>query len=284
MVIVYDVVKEWENVHVNARTMMRARAKPVQVSLSLASRMVNKNEKCYINLFCSTMAIREIEDPNNFYRALVNADGSKIYITVPQFFTNTGMTAIKYAKHDRFTYVPIAYRMEINLTAIFPQLVACQNAMGGNTKLPFHFDSKRVFVTDDFLFCHFMYADGSNADKKDLYDKQCTILIELFVRGYRCTNGISKLDIVPRRCMFINTDGEARIRLEFPKPVEHLIQGVPPHMMTMFKMLPLDQRICSICTEEISSDLCQTKCFHHFHVACLRRTVNPACPNCRSPL
>jgi len=109
--------------------------------------------------------------------------------------------------------------------------------------------------------------------------------MELWVKGYRCTDGFSKLDIIPRRCMFINTDGVARIVLKFPELVPApVIVSIPPHALGMFNVLPREQRICSICTEEMSVDVCQTKCFHHFHVACLRKTVDRVCPNCRGAL
>jgi len=219
------------------------------------------------------MAIRAMKDPMNFYKRLENSDGTDICVTVPQFYNE----AVRHICDDTF--------LTVCILPVIQKFQSCWNMME-QTRAPI--DDEYFFLETDFeRCCEIMHIDGEPAIFDDLISNSCTILIELWIKGYRCTDGVSTLDVTPKRCMFIISNGVSRFRLHFiesdskPAPV---FESVPSHMVAMFNKLPSEERICPICKEEISSDLCQTKCFHHFHVACIRQIVGRLCPNCRQAL
>lgn len=74
------------------------------------------------------------------------------------------------------------------------------------------------------------------------------------------------------------------IKLEFPNIVKKWIEKPPKHFMESFKVLPKEQRVCAICTEEIVDDMGLTACYHFFHLKCIERVENKKCPTCRNQL
>lgn len=234
------------------------------------------------------MSIRIADSCLDFYKPIYK-EGEDILITVPQFYTATGFVPKFYEQTDknRYYFEAKTYTITVDISGVLPQLDECWNVM---RRIPhirgvkkFHTGNKIQFEEEQIKNCIFMHADGSIANRSELQKKQCTILLELFVKGIRCTNGFTSLDILLNRCMFINTDGEARVNLAFPvEKLQPVIQPIPSHMLSMFVMLPVDQRICTICTEEMARNVHQTKCCHFFHVDCIRKVVKKECPICRT--
>jgi hypothetical protein len=69
-----------------------------------------------------------------------------------------------------------------------------------------------------------------------------------------------------------------------PRQVPVYGEIVPPHMLALFQQAKVEDRECVICREEISEDMCMTKCFHLFHRACLSRVREDTCPTCRAKM
>ena len=117
------------------------------------------------------MAIRVVNDPNNFYKALKNADGSDILITVPQYFTKHGISELLYERTVErcgYVYVPKGYGISVNISSILPQLEACWRGMT-RPRTNLHVSNLRLFKTPQFDTCQFMHADGSPAEEKELH-------------------------------------------------------------------------------------------------------------------
>jgi signal recognition particle receptor subunit beta len=59
---------------------------------------------------------------------------------------------------------------------------------------------------------------------------------------------------------------------------------VPPHFADLFYRLRPEDRECSICLQEISSNLFITKCYHYYHRDCLNQVRIRKCPMCNMQL
>jgi hypothetical protein len=211
------------------------------------------------------------EDDLNYYRQLCKANGEKIIIQIPQYFTNPIISRTSPTK-----------RFLIRLDSVMDELIPIYKYVAKKHisvhRMGMH---ARLYTKTSDNRCIYYDIEGRVLDQRSLYNKKGAVRYEIHVKGFSVTEGIAILNIVPVRCVFFECEEKDEIELEFPK---EKVLSLPPHMLNLFNKLPKEDKMCPICMEEISEALTMTSCYHFFHVACLSKTKENTCPTCRASL
>ncbi len=75
-----------------------------------------------------------------------------------------------------------------------------------------------------------------------------------------------------------------RLRMTSIPDIKEDYQGIPEiplHFLNLLRKLPVEERTCCICLEEINTDIVITQCYHLFHKKCLSLWTKNSCPSCR---
>jgi hypothetical protein len=210
------------------------------------------------------------EDKNNYYKTLKREDGSDIILQVPQYKTDDAICRIESAIQFN---ICISEAKELDelydfLSGELPGQINIQ------TKFYYKYlDSQKKPSIE------YYNETGIAISEKDLWNNPGIIMYELHVKGFFVKEELISLHVLPTRCVF-SKNYLFPIVLKFPEQR----RKIPPHMVEMFNKLPKEDRMCSICTEEIRDNIDITPCYHFFHYSCLAKVKIRQCPMCRAKI